>query len=1460
MRATTLKRWSILIVVLSLIGGLAVLIQQFQIKRLAQSVAEQADSAAKEGDFPKAEKLYGEHLKVVPNDTDIQIKYADMLLKALPLLPKRQADALEIYNGILTRNPGRDDVRRLQMELKFAMGREGAESDLNILLSKPENKNDGALLFLMGQSSEISKNDVKAKESYEAAIKCNAPQKIEAYKRLAILLRDPERLNEPKDGDRVIEEMVRSSPDNYRVYLERGRYRRQFGLPDSRADFEKALQLADNEPETYLEMAKTVEQKPGYDEAATILNAGLKKIPAAAALYAALADLKLRAGHTDQAVETLELALKSTANKRDLHWILANILARRGDTDKLLLQIEELKSIGFPTALVQLLTAQYYVNSREFRKARQLLAPLESYTGLRADIKTRISNMLAQCYGELREPGMQQEANNRALIANPQDIMAKQSLIAHMESQGEFEGAIKEYRSLIKRAPQFSLPLARLLITRNRRRPAPQRDWSEVKSLIDDAEQTLPKSVDPLILRADSYLAQDQQAAARAELEKARSRFPKDVLIRCAQANLMTIQKHFDDSRNLLDQTQKELGDRVELRLQRARLTVTKGGPQVVDDLNNLSQNLEPFSKDDRRKLLNGLADELLRLQDLQGASRLLSRLAEQEPNDLELRLKLLDLAFETANSDEIDKNIKQIAQIEGNEGVQSHYCQVRYLIWQAEQTTDKEQQEALRLRTKARVLLNELASRRPNWSVVPILMAQLERQELRQGKLTDRQIQAKEESVIRSYRRAIDLGDRRPAIVRDAVRLLFKNKRGSEALDLLNSIPIESQLTGDLGRQASKYAVDSLDFERAEEIARKIVTANPNDFQERLWLVNILVKTGRQAEAEDEIRQAVALSKSDPDRWITLVQLMVLTNQPEKAARAIQDAEAMLPQPQAPLALAQCCALMGLANQAIDEASTKQWYARAKEWYEKAQAAYPDDLSIARRLTDFFLRTKQMGEVEAQLDAILKRSQSAETVAWARRTLALTLASSTDNQQVRRALSILEQAGQATPGGQGAKAFEDPEELRALAQVLEAQKTIEHRKRAIDILESLVGKNPANVDDRFRLARLDEMSGDWPKALEVYRDLILRTKNSHDLETLKRRPAVLAQFATSLIRNHKTSDDQELTEAQDLIDELKQLQPDQLNPIVLQLELYRARNRIDKAVELIQTSATLPNLMPMGLKNLAMLAEKLDRTDTAEPLYRQYAALPNIQDGKIELAMFLGRCGRVKDALNVCEPLWANSRDVEMVANACVKLVVFSSGPADPVQLDRVTGWLKQAIEQKKDSPSLLAGLGACLELQERYDDAMELYRRITRQGAANGAATSSRNSLIAISYNNLAWLMAFKDGEGKNALDDVNRAITLGGHQPDYLDTRGVIYLSLRQTKDAIIDLENAVKADPKPSKLFHLAQAYFQDNNKEKAKQYLKEAKAKGLDRIRLGPGGLHSLEQPAYQKLLSDLGLS
>jgi len=607
------------------------------------------------------------------------------------------------------------------------------------------------------------------------------------------------------------------------------------------------------------------------------------------------------------------------------------------------------------------------------------------------------------------------------------------------------------------------------------------------------------------------------------------------------------------------------------------------------------------------------------------------------------------------------------------------------------------------------------------------------------------------------------------------------------------------------------------------------------------------LLSSGDQAAAETALRKAVDFSKSDPDRWITLVWFMVFTKQPEKAEQAIRSAEANLPQSQAPLALAQCCELIGQSYEAgKTDGAMKKWYAEAKTWYEKAQYAKPDDLSIKRRLTEFFFKTKQMSEAKSQLDAILKQgggAKTTDTIAWANRTRALVDAYDADYQQVRKALSYFEPPGQPAASGQEGKTLKDPEDLRILTRVLDLQRTPQHRKRAIEILESLTDKKLANTEDQFLLARLYEKSDDWPKAREKYRVLNLRTKNPRDQETLNRRPIYLAQYANSLLEHHQPGDEQQLAEAQNLVDEFKLLQPDSLETLILEVKLNRVRNRLEESRKLIKAFADRPHLIPAVQATLANLADELGQFKLAERLYRQLAALPTDSRGKIMLALFLGRHGHTKDALDICEPLWANPGDIQGVVETCIDvLLVSSKSEPDPVQLDRVSGWLEQALKQKPELTLLLVALANLRGRQERYQEAEDLYRRAIEQGDRSG-----------VSHNNLAMLMAVKDGKGGEALSYIDRAIDLKGPKPDFLDTRGVVYLTAGDSQHAIDDLEKAIEVAPSPAKYFHLAQAYLGAKNKEKAKQSLAAAKIK-----RWEESGLEPLEKRAYQKVLAELG--
>ena len=137
----------------------------------------------------------------------------------------------------------------------------------------------------------------------------------------------------------------------------------------------------------------------------------------------------------------------------------------------------------------------------------------------------------------------------------------------------------------------------------------------------------------------------------------------------------MEIQGQVDEALMVLGQAEQQLGDQVKLRLARAKLLASKKGPRFLEALRELSQNVEKFSEADQKRLLNELALELVRQQDLEGASRLWTQLAAEDPTNILLRLNLLDLALQNANKDDIVKQIEAIEAIEENEGPLGRYC-----------------------------------------------------------------------------------------------------------------------------------------------------------------------------------------------------------------------------------------------------------------------------------------------------------------------------------------------------------------------------------------------------------------------------------------------------------------------------------------------------------------------------------------------------------------------------------------------------------------------------------------------------------------------------------------------------------------------------------------------------------------------------------------------------------------
>ena len=1100
MGAKTVRRLVILIVTILVVSLSIFLIQRYQVSRMDRSVLARAAQAEKNGNLEEAARLYQEHLEVAPDDQDAQLKYADVLLKGVKNV-SRQDQAAQLYDWLLVRSPGRADIRRRLAELSVERGRYSqARPYLDILLKTEPT--DGKLHFLLGRCLEESGDAAKAEASYQAAIANGAPQRLEAYQRRASLLRS--QLNRPEEADRVIEDMVRSDPSNSQVYLEHGRYRRRFAktLDEMKAvtdDLQRVLKQSAKEPEVYIELAIMAQAIGNTQEARQVLETGLKAVPGDPSLHENLAMVEYRSGSIDTAIARLRQSLQLLPDEASLHWTLANILAEKGDAAELRTQIDELRRLNYWPVLVEFLEAYQQANSNDWQKARQTLIKLQAPLDSVPDLKSRLNTLLARCYGHLGDSDRQRDAYRRAVAANPQNIPAQIGLATSMVSRGEFEQAIEEYRKLADQVPQAWSPLVRLLIARNQQRSPGQRDWTEVASLIKRAKDFAPNSSEWVLLQVDLLLAQDKTTEAETLLAEARSRSPQDVELWVKSAEVLRRQRKYFEAGTLLDQAHKT-GDTVNLRLERSQLLLAQGGADLSQALGALAANSRKFSPDDRHRLLETLATEIIRLNDLPLAEKLLLEVVDLDRNNLEPRLRLVDLAFQAENRDVVKDRIKEIKDIDGADGPIGRSLEIQYALWRAEHTTDKEEQKALR--SSARLLINDLSSRRPEWPQIPLALAQLDEQELAQPDLDDATRKRKVDEAANHYLRAIELGQRSLANIRRATDLLYKAERLSEVTQLWSQLPTVTFLGGNLQQQVIDETLRNRDYERALDLARKAKAANPDDFRARLVLVQVILASQRpdcQAEAEAELRDAVNAARSDPDRWMILVLFLTQTKQMEKAEQAVRDAEVAL-KDRSPIGLARCCEALGQAYKLAgqDAQKTKIWYDAATQWYKAAQNAKPDDPAATHQLVEYLLRSGQLKDLESQLAVILEKNhtkdpKSADEVAWARRTLALTLLrNDNDYRQSRKALALLEPVVKAADG-QGAEdgTARKPDDLRVLARVYQAQGTKAYQEKARKILEELANAHAVVPEDRFLLARMYNNDGEWTKAHEQYRELL---------------------------------------------------------------------------------------------------------------------------------------------------------------------------------------------------------------------------------------------------------------------------------------------------------------------------------------------------------------------------------
>jgi tetratricopeptide (TPR) repeat protein len=1484
---------------LALCGVLGVgvhFVHGFQVKRSAKGLLYQADRAKEAGDTVKEIDSLGRYLRMSPDDWDVMAHFAeriDDLAKEKNPFGAGRIRAFFYIDEVLRHQPERHDIRRRQVETALALRRFGeAIGHLDKLLARSEISNPKTetdqreradLERLKGLAERGRGKYRNAVEAFEKSIQ-DAKDDFESYRLAAEVYHDW--LEEPGYAYTKLDDMVKLSSKDKEIQarLARGVLLLRFAGKTQLSheaeakvaeDVREAQKLDPKNPDVFLLAAAFAQAdshvKNKSEAVRKILTEGIQSQLHDFRLYNELIRLEFAEDKLDAARALVEQGLKELPNNLDLLYALAEMHVLKGDQESLAEASENLKrlrSTNFDVSgrrnsapRLDYLEARIRIRGGKWGEAGQMLQKLRPELTSRSQaLEVPCLLLLAQCYEKIGNPEQALLAYRQVQKLDPLSIPAHYGAGSMLLALGSFDEAAAEFQHLLglSKSPRgLHLQVARALIMLNMRLPLDKRDVRSIEEELDLAKKESPDSPEVPLLQAQTMLLRGgpQTGGAQQLIDQQRKEHPDRVEFWVALAQLAGRDGKAKEALDVLDQAEKEqpkLRDQVELHLARLNyLTMlppmqTTEVPaeqekekakreQLVADARRkvveIEKTLPKLKEADRLRLLSGLADAYARLGIEKETERLWEEIATQEKNNLNIRLLLFDRALLDGSEDKIASRLAEIKRIEGPGGPYGNYAEagrlVEGVIKEAQDKTKLSEASREKL-DRARTYLQDAAKQRSRWSRIPALEAEIYQLE---GPAPENVAKA-----IEKYQLAVDLGERRPAIIRQLMRLLFEAKRFPEANQVVHKfLNQETTLVlAGLGKLAAEALLTSQDpaardVNHIEKLAEGTVRGSQS-YRDYLWLGRIRWALGKHAEAQESLQLALKKAEDVPETWVTLVAFLVETNRKKEAEKLIQQARAKLPEGQRPLALAACYEALGELKQSED-------------YLKKALAAKPNDLVVLHGLANFYLHHERVKDAEVHLETIINSKEAKrDELLWARRNLAIVKAGDTTYKGFEKAKELLNLNLKDEKNSLADK--------HAMALLLATR--MRERAKAISLFEELSRNGPLTASERFWFVNLYVREDRWDKAQEHMLVLLASPEGNN--------PAYLSYYAGQLLRRGSIDD------AQAQLTLLEKTYWDSPLTKEIKARVRKAQGKHEEAMTAVRDYARCKG-MDLGRGALLMEAlgqpagkdaknpeskqvEALYRNE-AEKMFRSYVADdPQQPQRLLTLAAFLSRQKAVTEALDCCakaaaaKPTLAPESDWSQ-AVASIMVYVLRHGDAGRGPCQRVEQWLKKELEKAPGSLKLMLYLADLYDYQEDYSKAEDLYIRAMRDKG---------NDVLIL--NNLAWLLAFKEDSRANALKLINNAIDLVGPNAELLDTRSVIHLKMMHIQEAIADAQSATEQAPSASGYFHLAQALVVAKKFGDARRVLVD---KAEDEWGLKEKDLHSYERKAYRQMRVDLEL-
>ena len=1421
---------SLLAIVLGVVG-----LHYFQIRRSAETILVNVEKLQSEGKAREALQQLAKYLQFRPRDREQRVQFAKL---AVDIAKEPGASADDIRAAISGVQAAaflcQDDDELLENGADFlllAREYETAYQYLADIRVRP-GRDDGPLDDPGADQKSVKINTMFAKacinlrrddeaidvlsgivgyvpsvRAFDTSIKL-PPGRAEAFLLLAGML--DRQFKEPEAAEGVIQRMTEVAPDDPVAWRYLSWWRDTHGDLDAAAEaINKSVELSPRDQESlYQEFCVAIRQRR-LERAETIINGILGDVADSPAFTIARADLALAKGDPDGMIRVLADGAERFADETRVLTKYVFALADLKRFDELEIAVERARDL-MGRGCVPALYADAVVAMDEHRWIKSLGLWLRLRPLLTGDVAyTRMVDLrLAACHDALGESDRTLGAGFRLLNEDPNLIEALLTLALTYERAGWSERSLELCETialempveLLAGRPAVFVPLIRMRLWEQSRRPAPERDWAKVETLINDLENAKPaEPIDPALLeglKIDVIEAKGLREEAISRSSIAVATHPRSPILLGQRAVLLG----GDSALQLIDGAPDELRNSAEML--RAAILIALECPhdEATRRLEDVEQRAGALSVTTGGRVRQELVAGYLQMGDVSGARRVAKSMATLNPEDLSSFMMLIDLAFIEEDFAAAQAHAESLVAMAHPDDANGRYAKAVKLVASVlERRRDRVAGDALGAALapdelidleEARHLLVEVTIDRPRWGMVPRLLSEIA------------EIRGDRSLAIGELQRAIDLGGRQWATLRRLAIMLHAAGRYDEAREVIRD------LEGHGGTAVERIVADmearggrvSAALARGE----RITPENCRDPLQWMWYGKLLGGCGRQNQAEAAFRRAIDVAPDRLDARLALIRYLVSQGRRGEAREAIRRGEQAIPGERGDLFTVR-------ALETLEDVSG------AESLHREKVAAAPEDLDAARGLAEFLIRSGQESQAQAELRRImaLDAAQGTPTLAWAKRMLAIRLAKES-YPEFQEALGLLA----TNVDGEGRQSDDD---LAITIDLLQSRSEPAHWTQAINLLAALAERRSLTVDQRFTQARLEARLDHWEEARKVLLDIAL---------TEDATPALRAFFVDGLI------DHGDLLAARQWMDRARVGDKD--SPVLRRLELKLAVAQGNQANIEREMKRLLPDerVRKENIDRLlagAKIAEEFGFVAPAERFYEEYASLAPL--GGLERVAFLGRQRKTAEAVEVLMGLLGDF-PAPRILGTLQGIIKQVPGPLDQAVVARVNSIIDRARRENPGNLEIEFRAASIAERIGSLEEAETIYRHLL----ASGSLDEEQRARVSA---NLAWLLT-SDETALEAFELLDRAIRRLGPDPELLDTRSMVRLSLGQPIRALEDIREAV-LEPTALRYLHLAIVAAANGQISEARAALDRARTKGLADQWLSPADQRRLEE-------------